>query len=92
MVVGDAGLGPDLAAGGDDLEGRGVRAPQRVGEIVALSVGGGNGAADVLVRDGVLVNSANDSVGAEGHAVDLRIHGFGSHDQDGDQGGQRQDE
>ena len=46
-----------------------VSAPERVGECAGSGVGGGNGAADVLVRAGVLVDLPGERVGDEGHIV-----------------------
>ena len=76
MVVGDASLGLDLPAGGDYFEGRGVGAPKRVREGVAFGVAGGDGAADVLVRAGVLVDLPCVRRAVEAHSGGLGVgHG-----------------
>ena len=77
VVVGHARPGADLSRAGDDVEGGRVGALQRVGQRVAVRVGGGQGGADVLARGRVLGHAAGRGVGGERRRVVGDNHGSG---------------
>ena len=77
VVVGHARPGADLSRAGDDVEGGRVGALQRVGQRVAVGVGGGQGGADVLARGRVLGHAAGRGVGGERRRVVGDNHGSG---------------
>ena len=77
VVVGHARPGADLSRAGDDVEGGRVGALQRVGQRVAVRVGGGQGGADVLARGRVLGHAAGRGVSGERRRVVGDDHGSG---------------